>query len=107
MGIDTVGGTGQQRTVIFSRNDLNITNFIGTDNLDLIHLVGKASVQNRNQKCIAQFHFVQFCKQLSVGQSSVGRQNAVGAFTAHREGCAFQMATGNVQHFRGYTVIQG
>ena len=107
MGIDSIWGAGQQGAQIFAGNDLHIVDLIRPDHFDLIHLIGKCPVQHGQLEGITQLHFVQFGKQLGMRQATVGGKNAVCAFTADGKRRSLQVAAGNVQHFRGYTVIQG
>lgn len=105
VGIDAVGCAGQQCTVVRAVNDAYVVDFVGSNNFDLIHLIGDGPVQNCNGKGVAQLHFIQFRKELGMGQAPVGGKYAVCILAAHRKRGPLQMAAGNIQHFRGNAVI--
>ena len=44
VGVDAIGGAGQQGAEVFPRNDLDVVGFVGEYHLDLIYLVGDGAV---------------------------------------------------------------
>ena len=68
VGVDAVGGAGEERAVIHAFHDEKVLKFGGGDDLDLVHLIGQDLVQDRDLEGIAQFQSVQIGKELGAGR---------------------------------------
>ena len=83
VGIDAVGGAGDQDAVVLSWLDGQRAQLVGLDDQDLVHFVGQHLVQHPEQKDIPLLQLVQIGKQLGAGQAPVAGDDAVGALPAH------------------------
>ena len=112
MGVDAVGRAGEQGYIIFSRYNLKSAlqrlHIILIHHIkNLVHLIGQRLIQYMNIKFISPHHLVDIGKQTGAGQSSVGRQNAVGILPADRQLRAVHMANTGLQHILRRTMVNG
>ena len=96
MGIDAVGGTGDQGAVVLPLFNAQVIQLIWLYGADLIHLVGQGLVQNPQNEGIPLCQLVQIGEQLGAGQTPVAGQDAVGPRPAGGQGGAFNMAHSNL-----------
>ena len=107
MGIDAVGCTGHQGTVIFSIHNGQFGQVAWKDDPDLIHFIGQDLIQNVHDKGITVGQLVQVGKEPGAGETSVAGYNAVASFSSHREARALQMADGCLKSTFFGTMVDG
>ena len=107
VGVDAVGRAGHQGDVVLALRHLQAVGLGGQDDGDVVHLVGEGPVQHRDGEGVAHLQLIQIGEQLGTGQAPVGRNDRVGAGTAHRQAGAFQMTGGHLQHGIAGAVVDG
>ena len=107
MGVDPVGGTGYQCTVVLSRFDQEILGVVRFHDGDFVHLVGKDLVEDTEQEDVPFRKFVQIGEKFGAGETSVTGDDAVVSGAAHGKACPFQMSHGDLQNGFGGAVVDG
>ena len=97
VGIDAVGGAGDQRTQVPALDDRQFIHFLGLHDADLVHLVGEGLVEDIQHEIVALFKLVKVSEQPCGGQAPVAGKDTVGALAADRQAGPFQMANGDLQ----------
>lgn len=107
VGVDTVGGTGNEGAVVFIVGDLEVGDFLGEDDMYLVDLVSKLLIEDIKDKLIALDEAVELCKELGAGEAAVAGDYGVGRRAADGERGPFEVAGGDLQDAFGGAVVQG
>ena len=107
LGIDAVGGAGQQGAVVLPFLNSDQGDVVRLYDADLIHLVGQDLIEDGECKGIPGLHAVQMGKEQGRGQAAVGGNNAVGAGTSDGQAAALKMSGGDAEDRIRCTVVTG
>ena len=97
VGIDTIGSAGDEGAIIPALFDIEVLKLVWKDCTDLIDLIGEGFVKYAYHKSIAVVKQIEVAEELCTGQSAVSGEDAVGRFTADREGTALDMTDGDLE----------
>ena len=79
MGVDAVGGAGDEGAQIQAGNELNQRRIAGQHHVHLRDLVGQRLVEDGEVKHVADLHHVQVAEQAGGGQAAVAGKHGMGA----------------------------
>ena len=71
VGIDTVGRTGDERTIVLALGDEQVAHIGGQDSFDLIDLINHRPIKDGDSKSVSDFQLVEISKQLCAGKTAV------------------------------------
>ena len=107
VGVHPIGGTGDESTQILTWGDPQQAGVVGQHGVDLHHLIRQGFIQNMKIEHITGGELLQIGEHLLACHAAVPRENAVGAFAAHREGAAQQMPDSPFQRIIFRSVVYG
>ena len=107
VGVDAVGGAGDEGEVVLLRVDLELGHLGGEHDADLVDLVGDRAVEDGDSPVVAGGQLVKVGKEPGAWQAAVAGDGAVGPDAADGEARPREMADGDLQHGLVGAVVDG
>ena len=107
VGVDPVGGAGNQGYIILLPVNFQSVNLVRLHNQDLVNLIGQGFVQHMEVKEISLFQLLQIRKHPGCCHAGMGRNHSMRALTANGQGCSGHVPRAALQGVLAHAVVDG